>query len=281
MLKSHYLILLFAFLSITGLSLLPKAVVSDEDESAVASSGNKPPESTTHSNTLSDENRDEMRRLQVLLNEDDAEVDTKLSVLDSIISIYQAVNLYDSAALAVESFAKSSPHQAIHVKVGNTYYEAFTFAVDAERVKFFGGKTREWLQKAIDENPKLNDEKVKVGMTYVASNNPMQGIMMIREVLNNEPDNELALFNLGVLSMQSNQYDRALGRFEKLIELDSTNTQAHFYLGLSLKELGQKERAIEELEIVKRLEKGNQEIINTVEPAGLRQPGPAQPASEF
>ena len=47
-------------------------------------------------------------------------------------------------------------------------------------------------------------------MTYLSAENPMQGITMLREVLAVDPKNELALLNMGMLSIQSGQYDRAV-----------------------------------------------------------------------
>ena len=50
----------------------------------------------------------------------------------------------------------------------------------------------------------------------------MQGIMMLREVLEEDPKNELALFNMGMLSIQSGQYDKAV---ERLVELGKNQSQ--------------------------------------------------------
>jgi cytochrome c-type biogenesis protein CcmH/NrfG len=61
----------------------------------------------------------------------------------------------------------------------------------------------------------------------------MSGIMMLREVIELEPTNEEALFNLGILSIQSGQYDKAIGRFETLLANHPKNEQAEFYLALS------------------------------------------------
>ncbi|PIQ21298.1 MAG: hypothetical protein COW65_09935 [Cytophagales bacterium CG18_big_fil_WC_8_21_14_2_50_42_9] len=81
-------------------------------------------------------------------------------------------------------------------------------------------------------------------MTYIAAGEaPMQGINLLREVITTDPDNEKALFNLGILSIQSGQYDKAVERFRHLIEVNPKHVQGNFYLAVSLAETGQKEEA--------------------------------------
>jgi cytochrome c-type biogenesis protein CcmH/NrfG len=66
---------------------------------------------------------------------------------------------------------------------------------------------------------------------------------MLRSVLEEYPDNQTAVYNLGVLSMQTGQFELAAERFEKLLELDSTNIQGEYYLAVCYYETGNKEEA--------------------------------------
>ena len=141
------------------------------------------------------------------------------------------------------------------MRAGDRYYEAYGFAVDEQKAKNLGIKTREYYQKAIDQNPGLLTAKANMAMTYVNTENPMQGILMLREVIDADPTNELALFNLGILSMRSNQYSKAADRFRQILTNNPKNTKAKFYLGLSLVELGDKEQASKVLSEVKKEEK--------------------------
>jgi predicted Zn-dependent protease len=78
---------------------------------------------------------------------------------------------------------------------------------------------------------------------------------MLREILDTDPTNEMALFNLGVLSMRSNQYSKAADRFRQILTNNPANTKAKFYLGLSLVELGKNDDAKKILSEVKKEEK--------------------------
>ncbi len=54
---------------------------------------------------------------------------------------------------------------------------------------------------------------------------PMQGILKIREVAEKYPGNVKANYTLGTLSMQTGQYDKAIGRFETVLEKQPENGQ--------------------------------------------------------
>jgi len=162
---------------------------------------------------------------------------------------------FDSAAFYAEKAALLSPSVENLVRTGDRYYEAYGFAIDDQKAKNLGAKTREYYQKALDQNPGLLAAKANMAMTYVNTENPMQGILMLREVIDTDPTNELALFNLGILSMRSNQYSKAADRFRQILTNNPANTKAKFYLGLTLVELGDKEQARKVLSEVKKEEK--------------------------
>lgn len=161
----------------------------------------------------------------------------------------------DSAAYYAEQVALLAPSLENTVRAGDRYYEAYGFAVDDQKAKNLGIKTREYYQKALDKNPGLLAAKANMAMTYVNTENPMQGIMMLREVIDTDPTNELALFNLGILSMRSNQYSKAADRFKQILTNNPANTKAKFYLGITLVELGQNDEARKVLKEVKKDEK--------------------------
>lgn len=75
--------------------------------------------------------------------------------------------------------------------------------------------------------------------------NPMEGIMLLREVLEEDPGNTEAHYQLGLFSMQSGQWDKAVERFETVVsKKDPTYNDALFYLGQAYASTGQHEKAI-------------------------------------
>jgi len=259
--KPQLQVLGIALLSIFLLSLLPKYVVTSNkqlDEMASSETGEIPEEESHSEAEISAEKRAEIEQLKAELTNN-----SSLTVAKRLAEEFKQINKYDSAAFYFAELADKTADPEAILAAGDTYYEAFTFAISNERAAKFGELARKYLQLYLDANPGYLDAKTKMGMTYVSTSNPMQGILMIRQVLDADPENRLALFNLGVLSMQSGQWEKAVQRFKKLNDLDPKDAQNKFYLGICFKELGRKEAAIEQFEAVLETETDPQ-IIGTV-----------------
>lgn len=176
-------------------------------------------------------------------------------VLAAISDAFFKFQKFDSSAVYAGKAAELQPTAPNYLRAGDRYYEAYTFAVGGDKAGPLGVKTREFYQKALDLNPNYTLAKANMAMTYVNTDNPMQGIMMLREILEEDPTNEIALFNMGVLSMRSNQYSRAVQRFSQIVTNNPGNIKAKFYLALSLLETGKQDEARKLLEEVKDKEK--------------------------
>ncbi len=251
MLKSRIILIVIAIILVAVFFSLPKVVVDNENESidkgaetaenstsseetSTSSANNMMTES--HAGNIPKEVREDIERLRnsYILAENQ---ENSIIFADSLADVFRDLNRLDSAAKYVELSHEDNE------LIGNAYYEAFSFAADVEKANRLAVKTREYLQKVLDENPANNSAKIKLAMTYVSSDNPMKGISMLLEVVEEDPDNEEALFNLGILSVQSGQYSKAIERFEKLLIQHPENIQAEFYLALSLMNNGQKTKA--------------------------------------
>ena len=81
---------------------------------------------------------------------------------------------------------------------------------------------------------KVNQTKsISTAMNLIRGENPMEGIFMLREILEKDPKNKEALYNLGVLSIQTAQYQNAVNRFNQIIAIDSSDKRAYLQLGIS------------------------------------------------
>ncbi|UII34134.1 tetratricopeptide repeat protein [Fulvivirga ulvae] len=260
MLKTRIILIASAALLVLLIFSLPKVVVdndSDELSSSQEPTSTAPPDSgiTTNAHDL-ELSGDSRQNIKILKEKLTASKNIEKSVIfaDSLAKLYLSVSKYDSAAKFVEIIAQNIPTVENWQRAGDTYYEAFSFAMDAEKRAQMGGKAREYYEKVLEKSPGRLDIKNNLAMTYLSTSNPMQGIMMLREILKQDPENEKALFNMGALSMQSNQYDKAIERYSKLVELYPENTQARFFLGVSYMETGQKDKAKEQFIKVKELD---------------------------
>ncbi|MEN8927895.1 MAG: hypothetical protein ABF242_06435 [Flavobacteriales bacterium] len=60
---------------------------------------------------------------------------------------------------------------------------------------------------------------IKKASEMIQNGKPMEGVMLLRSVLEKDENNIDAIWELGKLSMQSQQYEKAVGRFEKFVSL--------------------------------------------------------------
>lgn len=281
--KFVLLVIVLATALTVGLYTLPKVVVRNEDRqltqsgaggrtsqtrgtattdslNAVASVGpvdpSQPDRSSIHEKPVSasEQKRLETLRSAFLL----AGPSQKEATGETLIAAFRDVTRYDSAAHYADLLAVAQPNERTMLRAGDVYFEAYTFAVDEQKTAGLGQKTRDYYQKVLAKNPNLLGAKANMAMTYVNTPTPMLGITLLREVLQQEPTNELALFNLGLLSMRSNQYGRAIERFRQILINNPTSRKAQFYLGVSLAEAGQKDEAKRVLAQVKKQEKDPQ-----------------------
>lgn len=173
---------------------------------------------------------------------------------DSLWQLYTSIGKFDSAAWFAEQSASFLKTTDSYLRAGLSYYEAFSYALEQEKQAQLGEKAREFLGKALEANPKLYDAKAKMAMTYIGSGAPpMQGIRMLREVAQEDPKNEFALFSLGMLSIQSTQYDRAIEWLTKLTEVNPNHIQGQVFLGVALANAGEKDKARQQFEKARKM----------------------------
>jgi tetratricopeptide (TPR) repeat protein len=253
--KSQIIVLVLAVAIIGILYSLPRVVVENEESSSgiIEDAGKSAPAiEEMHDAPISAEARQVLSSIaSKLKNEIDREKFVALS--DTLAALYTQAGRFDSAAYFIEQAAIKVETLERWEKAGIAYYEAYTFAMSEQKVAFLAEKTRSYLNKVLEKDPKRLDLKTKVAMTYVSSSNPMQGITMLREILEEDPSNEDALFNMGVLSMQSGQYKRAAERFEELVGYHPENLQGQFYLGVSYFESKQNNKAKKQFQQVQSM----------------------------
>ena len=109
------------------------------------------------------------------------------------------------------------------------------------------------FQKVLELNPANLDAKAKLGASFVESssllgNPPMKGITLLREVVAQDSTNIEANFQLGLFSVSSQQFDKAIERFNRILRTDSTQIDMYAYLGDTYMQMGDKSKAIESLE---------------------------------
>ncbi len=262
--KKQIILSLAALAAVVLLFNLPKAVVDNEGRNnnlesrqkeagvpATSGAGSAAPDA--HTAQIPEAKQAEMRQLRENY-ESNAGSEKSITFANSLAEAYQSMGLYESAAYYADQVAGQTARLEDQQKAGAYYYEAFTHALDAAQANAAGEKARFYYEKVLAGQPDDLDAKTKIAMTYMSTASPMQGIKMLQEVLAEDENNELAIFNLGLLSMQSGQYKKAVERFEKLVAVNPDHLQGNYWLGVSYFEAGRKQKAKAQFEKVRSMD---------------------------
>lgn len=167
---------------------------------------------------------------------------------DSLHDTFWRIGRYDSAAYYAEWKASQSQEWQDQLRAADAYYQAFEFAMSAERAAAFADKARQLYEQVLRKQPNQLDARARMAMTYITTPQPMVGIQQLLDILRKEPDHPLALYNLGVLSMQRAAYDKAIERFEHLIRVKPDELNAYLLLAESYLNLERPQQARQTLQ---------------------------------
>lgn len=250
MLKTRILLIVGSALVIWLIFLLPKVVVNN-DSTIDAGTGN----STAENNDVHASVPPEVSKAIASLRGEIGErwpKEKNAIFADSLAKLYATAGKFDSAAWYAEEASKVFNTKESWLKTGEQYYQAYSFALDQNKQNELANKAQEFYKKVLEVDPRNLEVKTKMAMTYLSSS-PMQGVTMLREVLAEDPENELALLNMGMLSIQSGQYQRAVERLQELVQINPNHTQGQLLLGIALMNVGDKARARQQFEKVKEI----------------------------
>jgi tetratricopeptide (TPR) repeat protein len=110
------------------------------------------------------------------------------------------------------------------------------------------------FEKALELNPANDSSKIGLGACYIfghISDNPMEGIAKIREVVERNPDNIYGQFILGLGGVKSGQFERAIERFKIVVDKQPDNLEAILNLAECYDQKGDKASAVKWYKVVK------------------------------
>jgi cytochrome c-type biogenesis protein CcmH/NrfG len=157
------------------------------------------------------------------------------------------------SALYKELVAQKKSSYENWILAGDQLTTAYQTTQDSTTQPALVQKAISAYQAALKLNPASLNAKTGLGSAYVSGTaNPMQGIQLLLEVVKEDPKNVKANTNLGLFSMRSGQFDKAVTRFKTVIE-QKPDPEAWFYLATSYENLGQNKDAILAFEKSKEL----------------------------
>ncbi|TJZ59836.1 hypothetical protein FAZ15_13140 [Sphingobacterium olei] len=225
-----------------------KGLVDGEKDTAAASSNSA--ESMYNLKNVSDIAK---QSINTSLAQDIAKIEAKVEGAEGeakVALLQELANKWDDLAKAAPQgfiyaeMAKITPKFDYWLKAGDAYRAAYTNLQDTTMASALNQLAIQSYEEALELDANNLSAKTGLGAALVTgSNNPMAGIALLQEVVKTEPKNIEANRTLGLFSLQSQQYDKAIERFKTVVEM-KPDAESYFYLATGYEKIGLRTEAI-------------------------------------
>lgn len=169
--------------------------------------------------------------------------------LDSVVAFWDKNKRPDIASFFFEKKVSTINKAVDWFKAGDRYYYSVRFIKDPEEIPLLYISAMRCYENGLKLEPNNADAKIMLASCLVeGSPDPMKGITMLREIEKTDSNNITLQLNFAFFSVRSQQWDKAIKRFEKVIQIDSTYIEAYLHLADAYEQQGQKNKTIEVLE---------------------------------
>jgi tetratricopeptide (TPR) repeat protein len=155
----------------------------------------------------------------------------------------------DFAAYFVEQIADRSQTAVAYTKAGDRYYYSVRFTKDNNEIPALYQSAIRCYEKAIAKDAKNVDAKIQLAACFVEDGkDPMKGIGLLREVEKTDSNNVKLQLTFAFFSVKSQQWDKAIKRFNKVLAIDPLYIEAYLHLADAYEQQGETNKTIEMLE---------------------------------
>lgn len=145
---------------------------------------------------------------------------------------YQLGHPIISAFYAKELASKKNDEQTWSI-AGTSFAIGLRNTTDQDQRKYALSNAVAAFENALSLNPENIDHKINLALCYTEQppeDNPMKGVLMMVDLNKKNPNNIKVLSQLAILSLKTNQIDRAINRCEQILALDPDYNDAHCML---------------------------------------------------
>ncbi|MBE7176809.1 MAG: tetratricopeptide repeat protein [Mucilaginibacter polytrichastri] len=272
--KGKQIALVVALVVIGGylLSLPVKGLIKPKDERGTPETTGRPAAAQANIN-VQYASAQARQQLDAGLAQHIGQLETQLSsakdpaaVQKELAKAWDDVNQPAPSAFYYEEVAKQENSFAAWLITGEKFNDAVKFSTDTLAQPAYVQHAAQAFEQATKLDPKNLDAKTGLGIAYVngGASSPMQGISLLLDVVKSDPDNIKANLQLGLFSLQSGQYDKAVERFKTVTRV-RPDVESYFYLAESYKQVGQKQLAVEAYEKCKELSGGDAALSKKID----------------
>jgi tetratricopeptide (TPR) repeat protein len=183
--------------------------------------------------------------LEQRLKQSDSETD-RLKTLEELASNWYRNGNAAASGVYAEKIAEIKKESNAWSIAGTTFILCLQSETDQKVKTFCASKSRAAFENAISLDPDKVSHRVNLALSYVEmppEDNPMKGILMLRELQEKHPENATILFNLGRLAIQTGQFDRAIERLEEALKIEPGSKSIACMLSKAYEGAGKPEKA--------------------------------------
>jgi tetratricopeptide (TPR) repeat protein len=170
-------------------------------------------------------------------------------VFNELSAVWQRNNQMPVAAYYRAKAAKLEKSEKSLTFAGQFFLQLMENESLASMQQWEAGEAASCLEQSLAINGDNEDTKLALATCYIeGTGEPMRGVQILLGITREKPDDIPANMLLGRMSIQSGQFEKAVGRFETILKKEPDNRDAMYFLAQAYKGTGDKKKAIELLE---------------------------------
>lgn len=158
---------------------------------------------------------------------------TKVDALKSISGFWYGQREFALAGESAEQIAEMEQTGFAWSMAGTTYAAGIKNGKNDSKRTFNMANAVKAFENAISLEPDNINHQVNLAICYAEmppQDQPMTGILMLLDLDKKFPENPSVLFQLARFGMQTNQFDKAIGRLETILRVEPNMAKAHCLL---------------------------------------------------
>jgi outer membrane protein len=171
------------------------------------------------------------------------------SFLDSLVKFWDKLKRPDLASYYAEKKAEQLGSAENWFAAGNRYYYSVQFTRDETEKPILYQSAIRSFKNGLKQEPDNNDAKIMLASCYVEGTAaPMEGISLLKEVEKSDSNNVKLQLSFAFFSVKSGQMDKAINRFNKVLQIDPDYIEAYLHLADIYEQMNNVDKTIQALE---------------------------------
>lgn len=189
---------------------------------------------------LNAEQKSTLKSKEILLNQSSDSLQ-KLTLLEDLARLWFSFQQPAMSGLYAKRIAEIKQDALSWAITGSTFFDGISKYSNQLDKQFCTENAIFALENAISLDPADENHRLNLALVHVANpskENPMQGILMLRDQLDKNPENVNVLYHLARLSVQTGQYENAKKRLLQLLEIEPEHAKGNCLIGKIAENVG-------------------------------------------